>query len=342
MTEKPSWLSELIPSGDKYYVVYPPAPAILLIPFVFVFGDNFPQQILAHLVGAGIILSTIKLALQVKKANRLAVWSGILAGFGSIVWYMSSAGSVWYLGQTVAALFLLLAINEALGKKRPILIGTLLSIAFFSRLNTIVTLIFYAYLLRKEVKKVKYVLLLIFPIAMSSVLFGLYNYVRFGNPFENGYFLLPEILNETGAPWFVKGVMSPYYIFDNVKAALWSFPKLLDHLPFIQPSWSGLAIWITTPAFIYALGGSKPKKLIRITKATIILSFLVIAMHGGTGFAQFGYRFAVDFYPLLIFLTIRNIAKTNIHWHHWLLLGLSILVNAWGVIWINKLGWVSF
>ena len=264
LTEKPSWLSELIPSGDKYYVVYPPAPAILLIPFVFVFGDNFPQQILAHLVGAGIILSTIKLALQVKKANRLAVWSGILAGFGSIVWYMSSAGSVWYLGQTVAALFLLLAINEALGKKRPILIGTLLSIAFFSRLNTIVTLIFYAYLLRKEVKKVKYVLLLIFPIAMSSVLFGLYNYVRFGNPFENGYFLLPEILNETGAPWFVKGVMSPYYIFDNVKAALWSFPKLLDHLPFIQPSWSGLAIWITTPAFIYALGGSKPKKLIRI------------------------------------------------------------------------------
>jgi len=343
LTDNPPWLSELIPAGNtKYYVVYPPAPALLVIPFILLFGQNFPQQIFAHLVGAGIVLSAIILTVQYKKDTRLALWTGLLVGLGTLVWYMSSVGSVWYLGQTTAALFLLLALIEAFGKKRLALIGFLLAIAFFSRLNTFVSLPLYIFILRHRIKHLKALLLFLSPIVFFSALYGIYNFVRFGSFFENGYFLLPKILNETDAPWFAKGVMSPYYILDNVKTAFWSFPKLLDKFPFIQPSWAGLAIWITTPAFIYALVSTKPKKLLNITKATVIISFLFVAMHGGTGFAQFGYRFAVDFYPFLILLVIRNVEATGVKKHHWLLLAISIVVNAWGVVWINKFGWVSY
>src|SRR5258708_31232123 len=48
ISDSPSWLSELIPAGlGRFYIVYPPMPALLALPFVFLFGPNFPQQIIA-------------------------------------------------------------------------------------------------------------------------------------------------------------------------------------------------------------------------------------------------------------------------------------------------------
>jgi hypothetical protein len=60
------------------------------------------------------------------------------------------------------------------------------------------------------------------------------------------------------------------------------------------------------------------------------------------GWTQFGYRYAIDFYPFLTLLTIKGVTKTGLRWHHWLLLFIGILVNAWGVIFINKLGFVGW
>jgi hypothetical protein len=64
-------------------------------------------------------------------------------------------------------------------------------------------------------------------------------------------------------------------------------------------------------------------------------------MHGNTGYAQFGYRFGVDFYPFLILLTIKNVSGTNLRWHHYLLLIMGVIVNAWGTILINKFNLVA-
>ena len=65
-------------------------------------------------------------------------------------------------------------------------------------------------------------------------------------------------------------------------------------------------------------------------------------MHGGTGWAQFGYRFAVDFYPFLFLIIANNFQGCKLGRVHWLLLFVSIFVNLWGVLWINKFGWVGF
>ena len=40
LTDNPGWLNELIPlGGNKYAVVYPPGPALILMPFVYLFGN---------------------------------------------------------------------------------------------------------------------------------------------------------------------------------------------------------------------------------------------------------------------------------------------------------------
>ena len=72
--------------------------------------------------------------------------------------------------------------------------------------------------------------------------------------------------------------------------------------------------------------------------ATALIA-IPILMHGTYGFAQFGYRFAVDVHPFLFLILIYALPK-KLGKVHWLLLFLSILVNAWGVVWINKFGWV--
>lgn len=344
LTQNPPWLSELIPAGaGKFYVVYPPLPAILALPFVAIFGPNFPQQYLGHLIGAGIIVLTYQLSLLIKKSIKLAVWSSLVVGLGSIVWYLSSVGSAWYLDQTAAMFFLLWAIVESLGKKRFYLIGLFLGAAYISRVDTILAAPFIFFMaggLKKFIPKAFSLLLGFLPFLLF---YTYYDFLRYGVFYEQGYFLLPTILHETNQPWFKYGVMNLKYVPDNLKTAFWSFPKVLNQFPYLTPSWAGLSIWITTPAFIYSLLAPLKNKLTRLSwgASLVILSF--VSLHGGTGFAQFGYRFAVDFYPLLILLTILGVSKQNgPKWHHWLLLALGIIVNLWGVLWINKFGWVSF
>ena len=343
LTEKPAWLTELIPSeGNKYFVVYPPMPAILSIPFRFFLKDVFQQQYLAHILGAGIVALISLISLKIKRDWKLMLWSALLAGIGNIIWYLSSSGSSWYLGQVSAAFFMSAAILEALGKKRSFLMGIFIGVAFLSRLHTILCLPLIIYLIFD--KKIWFKKLLYLGAGIAPfVLFNFYyNYVRFGTIIDQAYFILPKILNETNSPWFIHGVLNISYIPNNLKTMFWSFPKLLNKIPFIQPSWNGLAIWITTPAFIYSLTSNIKEGLNKVSWLSIFLILLVVVSHGGNGFSQFGYRFAVDFYPVLFLLTIKGVAKTGLKWHHWLLLVISIIVNTWGVLWINKFGWVSF
>ncbi len=343
LIENPSWLSELIPDGNgKFYVPYSPGPSIVLIPFILVFGSFFQQQILAHILTAAIPILTFYISYKLKRDLRLAIWSAILISIGSILWYMGSVGSSWYLGQITAASFLFGAIWAALYKKPVWLVSTFIGISYLSRVHTIVSLPFFIFLLNRDLRNFKNLVLFFLPLILSFGFDSLYNFIRFGVFWDKAYFLLPQVLNETKMPWFIHGVMSFYYIPSNIKAAFLTFPKILQGFPYIEPSWWGLSIWITTPAFIFSLKANIKENVVKIASVTLLVILLIVFMHGGTGWAQFGYRFAVDFYPFLTFLTIKGVARTGLKKYHWILLLIGVVVNLWGVIWINKFGWVEF
>jgi hypothetical protein len=339
LTENPPWLSELIPAGaNKFYVVYPPMPAIVSLPFRFFLGGKFEQQYLAHILGAGIAVIAIFISWSIKKDKKLAIWSGVLVGLGNIVWFMSSVGSSWYLGQITAAFFISLAILESINKKRPLLVGLFVGAAYLSRVHTILYLPLFLYLLKDKEWFKKYFQLGLGVLPCVLFNFG-YNYLRFGVVWDKAYLLIPGVLEE---PWYKNGLFHITNIPNHLKVLFTSLPIFTKEVPYIKPSWGGLSIWITTPAFIYALRNSIKDGKVIFSWLTIVLISLVIFSHGTTGFTQFGYRFAVDFYPLLFYLTIRGAAKQKLSWHHWTLLTLSVLVNLWGVLWINRFGWVSF
>ena len=313
-------------------------PAILAMPFRFILGNKFEQQFLAHLLGAGITFLSMTVSWTLKKDKKLMVWTGLLTAFGNIIWFLSATGSSWYLGQVSAVFFLTAAIYESLNRKRSFLTGMLLGAAYLSRVEIVLTFPLFLYLYRSRDCFANYFKIIIG--ALPFLMFDFYyNFIRFGVIWNKGYMLIPGVLDEI---WYKNGLINPINIPNHLRVLFLSLPKFFREFPFLTPSWGGLAIWITSPVFIYSIFARFKEKIVQASWLSIVAISLLIFSHGTTGFAQFGYRFAVDFYPILILLTIKGVERTGLKWHHWLLLSLSILVNLWGVIFINKFGWVNY
>jgi hypothetical protein len=105
----------------------------------------------------------------------------------------------------------------------------------------------------------------------------------------------------------------------------------VDSLPFgVQL----LPFWLVIGAAI-VFSVLRRDRLVFACWAAIVPLTLVNWLFTGTGWAQFGYRFALDFIPFLWLLVV--IAVPKVRWYHLVLIGLSIMVNLWGVLWLYKM-----
>ncbi|HDS45513.1 MAG TPA: hypothetical protein ENN68_05405 [Methanomicrobia archaeon] len=342
LLDPPSWLNELVPYDGRYYVVYPPLPAVLMMPLVALVGTGLNQTLVSIFIGSlSVVLACVVARDVLGKDQKGAapIWAAVLFGFGTIFWYLTSVGSAWYLAHVTAVFFLFLAIHEALTKRRPFVTGLLVGASYWCRLPTILTLAFFAVLIgltyRRDSAQMPGQILKL--VAGASVFVGLnmlYNYVRFGTPFDVGYWLIPGVVDE---PWFNQGLFSLSYIHCNLETIFFARPVFTSEPPYVLPPWTGMAIWVTTPAFIYALRSKRTEALTWASWLAILAVASVLFTRGCTGWG-FGYRYAMDFYPFLFLLTVKGMGE-QLRWHHRALILLSVLVNVWGVIWVNKFGW---
>lgn len=337
------WLEKIPIDSTKFYVANPPMPAIVSIVPVATFGKDLPQVYISFVIGSLLVAVTFLVSLKINNSLRLATWSSILVGFGTINWYMISVGSTWYLAQVFSQLFLTIAIlsifknkqSLPLRGKSPFLTGLFLGFAYLSRIPTILTVPFFLIHLPKPFLRSAFFLCL--GIAPSFIINFLYNYLRFGVIWDIGYTLIPGVSTE---PWFQKGLINPAYIIEHLKIIFATIPNISHEFPYIKPSLFGYAIWFTTPAFIFSFKNSIDKRSIRYAWISIMLVSLLIFSHGSTGFSQFGYRFAADFYPILIYLTIYGVSKSDgPKLYHWIFLSLGVLVNFWSILFLNILKW---
>jgi hypothetical protein len=98
------------------------------------------------------------------------------------------------------------------------------------------------------------------------------------------------------------------------------FPRHINILPF----------YILIAA---ALWFSRKDKFAIACWAAVIPAALMLFTFAGTGFAQFGYRFSLDYMPFLFLLTANAIGN-DIKWYHKALIVLSVLANLWGILWL--------
>jgi hypothetical protein len=66
---------------------------------------------------------------------------------------------------------------------------------------------------------------------------------------------------------------------------------------------------------------------------------LADAAHFSQGWVQFGWRFSNDFVAFALVPVTLAIARMGLNRRVLFLVGLSILVNLWGVYWGVTLGW---
>lgn len=338
ITKVAPWLEKVPIDGNNFFIANPPMPAIIAMPFVAVFGERFPQQVISWILGAGVVVLAFLISLKIKNSIKLALFSSLLIGFANIFWFIASVGSMWYLAQVVATFFVLLAIFELYNKKRVALITVFVGFAFLARVQAIFFLPFFIYILSDKKSVLKNIVVCLLAILPAIFVFGIYNYLRFRSPLETGLRLIPGLVNE---PWFNRGLFSPSYIPPHLKILLYSFPSFSNKFPFVFPTLSGLAIWLTSPVFVFSLLGQGRNRLLLPAWITIIFIILLDLAYGSSGISQFGYRYAIDIYPLIFLLVIENFSYRELRCYHWIILALSVLVNLWGVVLINKLGFVA-
>ncbi|MBI3109762.1 hypothetical protein HYZ06_01845 [Candidatus Daviesbacteria bacterium] len=341
----PNILTELVSWGGHYFVVYPPMPAILLMPFVAIFGTNFYQPILSILLGAANVSISYIVLVKLFKNDRLALWISILYAFGTIQWYHAEVGSSWYVAHIVALFFLWLALLEIVTKQRLFLIGLFIGGAYLARLPTVLAIIFALIFLKERFltgKSINQVHIrnfcFLFLGLMPALIFnGFYNFFRFGKFDDYAYSLyLSSNSLAIKQSVFSHGFFSIQYIPERIKDILFSFPVFTTHPPFIVPSLYAMALYIVTPAFFLILFASFKKRLIYSSLITVLMILFPILMKGGNGFTQFGFRYSLDFLPYLLILTASGL-KNRFNLYSKLLIIFSILINLWGVIMISFL-----
>ena len=334
-------LAEIVPFNGSHFVVYPPMPAVLLIPFVALFGTTFDQGLMSIFL-AGLCVAATWLMLKKTGANKSkALWLAALFGFGTCFWFISSVGSSWYIEHVAAVLFLTLAIIFALARKNPFLIGVMLGFAFLSRLPVILSFPFFLLLIYEQnstwkprFKQATYFLV---GLGILVGVYELYNFGRWGSFSDLGYSLIPGIQQD---PYFTNGIFNLTYIPRHIYAIFFQGPILLSNFPYFEPNWMGLGLFFTTPAFIYIFKGPW-NRLSKYATLAVVCILPILITHGTVGFTQFGYRFSLDFTPFLLLLTAKGM-RENLGWEEKALIILSLLVNLWGVVSIIQFNFVSF
>jgi len=334
-------LAEIVPYHGNFYVVYPPMPAILLLPFVALFGTSFDQGLMSVFLACLCVAATWFMLKKTGVEGNKAVWLTALFGFGTCFWFIASVGSSWYIEHVVAVLFLTLAIILGLYKKSPFLIGLLLGFAFLSRLPMVLSFAFFLLLIydqnrvwKPRLKQAAYFLV---GLGILVGVYELYNFGRWGVFSDLGYTLIPGIQQD---PYFTNGIFSLSYIQRHIYAIFFQGPILLNTFPYFKPNWMGLGLFFTTPAFIYIFKGPW-NRLSKYAALAVVCILPILITHGTVGFTQFGYRFSLDFTPFLLLLAAKGM-REKLGWEEKILITLSILVNLWSVVSIIKFDFVSF
>jgi hypothetical protein len=348
-------LDELVPGRHgALYVIYPPMPAILLLPQVAISGLRANQTLTSVFLGSLNTSLVFLLMRRLTDSRRLQLWIAVLFGFGTIHWYLASLGPAWYLAHVVSFLFLTLAIYATLLNRSLFLIGLLLGASYWARLPTILSLPFFIIMLSPRwlrngsltpsiIKKLHFRSLGAFAAGVGVFVAAnlLYNYLRFGTPRDVAY----SIQARREPDLYPAGLFDLSYIPKHLYVFFLKTPVFRDHAPYVMPSMAGLSILITTPAFLYCIRAGADRLAFACWSA-IIPTALLDFVHGGTGWVQFGYRFGMDFYPFLLVLTALGMGSGlgkdgDVTRSQRLLILISILVNLWGVLWINKFGWAA-
>ena len=341
---RPRAVADLTLYNGYWYVPFPPLPALLLLPWVAWQGlQNTNTQYFSLVIGAlNVALVYLFLnALSQRGWTLLRPLSNIgltlLFGFGSVHWYLSIMGEVWFVSQICTVMFVIVACWIAVANGSAVATGLALALAMYGRPTIILT---YPLLLGFAVQRLRddgrldrrrlalWIAGSVLPLIVGGIGLLAYNYARFDDVTDFGY--IHENVDRTLVDALrTYGQFNIHYIGDNLNALLVSLPDITLSPFGITPNLNGLCILLTMPILIYLVRALRPTPIAIGGWVAFVALLVPLLLYYNTGWAQFGYRFSLDFLiPLLTLLAIAAGRRLS-----WPMVGLIV----WGIV-VNGLG----
>jgi hypothetical protein len=342
---------------DRWFVSFPPFPALLLVPLVAISGsaERTPDGLFFLLIAAaapGLLYRALEALREAGASARSWTENAIIAALlplATVFWFTSVQGTVWFASHVVAVALAAGYVWASAGARSPVAAGSLLILAFATRPPLALAAPLFLFELWRVQKKGELDLraagrvLARFaaPIAAGLALLLVLNAARFDDPLEFGHRHLQVVWRARMDKW---GLFSAHYLGKNLGVALASTPFIGQGAGPLQITAHGLALWITSPFLVLAAWPrAMPLKQRRAFAGLAVTTALVALpnlLYHNTGWVQFGYRFSNDF--IVFLLSMLAIGRRPLKTTFVVLAAWSIFVNAFGALSFQRPGWEKY
>jgi hypothetical protein len=330
----------------RLYMHFPPFPALLLAPFVALFGVEIADRLFCAALGAvnGVGFFFLLGALDREALIRVSVGARIFLSlfflFGTVHFYLAITSNPWELAHVVCNALVIAALALTL-ERRMALAGLALAAIVFTRTHVfliapVLAGLFWILEAREGSNAASRIRRLLPFAAIGCVAIGallVFNEARFGDPFENGvrFHAMHESFRDRYARF---GYFDLAYLPQNLHALLLRAPVASSGFPWLSFRTEGLSIFLASPLYLYLFASLRrpTRGLATLFWVGIVLASVPILLLMGTGESQFGHRYSSDLQVFLILLSFlgmgMQVTRTGLA-----LLGASMLMNAWGAWW---------
>jgi hypothetical protein len=333
------------------YVSFPPLPAVVMLPFVAIWGLQF-NDVLFSVVWAAfnpvllfLLLRDLARRGHSKRTPVDDLWLTALFGVGSVYFYTACVGQVWYTAHVIGVTCALGYAWASIDARRPWLAGLCLGLGFAAR--TPMVFMFPLFLCEavrmaggwgklRELKKLP-------PGALPQLLrFGagaglivallfIHNFARFESFTEFGHRFLNIGWKDRIQRW---GLFNYHFLSRNLACALVLLPRILARVPFVQVSQQGMSLLVTSPNLAYTVMPQERSPLRPALWLTVAATAIPSLLYQNSGYYQFGYRFSLDYLVFLVMLLA--VGNRRLSWLFKTLVVIAIGINLFGAITFDR------
>ncbi len=344
----PSWLNEFVPSGDRFYSVFPLGSVLVMLPVGVLKIANvingFPSRCVTALIAALLVYFFFKLSKfrDISLPRRLLL--SFFPVFATWTWCNLGWGGAWQVALGVAVLGETAALFFTLVRPHPLLAGASFALAFGNRTELLLTAPFFAFFLLRErmpnVRSITEVMrglsrairaerktlaqFFLLPAALG-LLTAAYNHARFGSVVDFGYSHIPGVINE---PWYRNGIFSVKAVAFNAQQMLFEGMRSIPDFPYFMPSGFGASIFLSSPFLFLLFREGAPRIWLKISCwLAILLLTSLLWCHGNPGGWQFSYRYAMILLPWMFLLILEN-GPLRLSATECILFAVSVVING--------------
>jgi hypothetical protein len=292
----------------------------------------------------------------------------LLFAFGTVYFFTAVQGTVWFAAQVVGTGVFALYVLFALGAELPLLAGTMLAFAFMTRPPMLLAgALFGLEAIRvcakdglpvegplperalrtwerlDKAKLARMLALFSAPLLAAFAIESVMNHARFETWNPNvGHEYLTVVWAARMKKWGLFGI---HYLSKNLGVALTILPWLPprpapEGSPTFVVNEHGLALWFTTPLYLWLLWPRKKGWLYAVVAISAALPAVMDLMYQNSGWRQFGYRFSND-YAVLLFVLIA-IGGRSFGWLFRTAAAWAVAWNLFGAATFDRRGWERY